>query len=112
MDAGWARWWLVVFGIERCGGFHDCLEGDLARVSCLGIGGVGLERGEQRRDALDEGVIDYALVLEGLNVVLALLTLGVNLVLLGSDEGALVDVGVDFDIRIVAELESILWTGG
>jgi hypothetical protein len=31
-----------------------------------------------------------------------------DLVLLGADEGAFVDIGVDFDVRVVAELERVL----
>jgi hypothetical protein len=41
-------------------------------------------------------------------LVLALESLLVDLVLLGSDEGALVNVGVDFDVGVVAQLERIL----
>ena len=39
---------------------------------------------------------------------LALLALLVNLVLLCADEGPLVDVWVNFDVGVVAELESVL----
>ena len=39
---------------------------------------------------------------------LAFGSLLVDLVLFGADEGAFVDIGVDFDIRVVAQLESIL----
>ena len=39
---------------------------------------------------------------------LALVPLLVDLVLLGADEGAFVDIGVDFDVRVVAQLERIL----
>ena len=31
-----------------------------------------------------------------------------DLVLLGADEGSFVDIGVYFDVRVVAELESVL----
>ena len=41
-------------------------------------------------------------------MILALESLLVDLVLLGSDEGALVHVGVDFDVGIVAQLERVL----
>jgi hypothetical protein len=40
--------------------------------------------------------------------VLALLALLVDLVLLRADEGSLVDVGVDFDVGVIAELQRIL----
>ena len=39
---------------------------------------------------------------------LALLALLMDLVLFRPDEGALVDIGVDLDIRVIAELQSIL----
>lgn len=65
---------------------------------------MGLERREQRIDPLEQALVDDALVLVGLDLVLALESGLVDLVLLGSDEGALVDVGVDFDVRVVAEL--------
>ena len=32
-----------------------------------------------------------------------------DLVLLGSNEGSLIDVGMYLDVRVVAELESVLW---
>lgn len=38
----------------------------------------------------------------------ALVTLLVDLALLGSDERTFVDVGVDFDVGVIAQLESIL----
>jgi hypothetical protein len=41
-------------------------------------------------------------------LVLALESLLVDLVLLGSDEGALVYVGVYFDVGVVAQLERVL----
>jgi hypothetical protein len=41
-------------------------------------------------------------------LVLAFESLLVDLVLLGADEGAFVDVGVDFDVGVVAQLERVL----
>jgi hypothetical protein len=69
---------------------------------------MGFQGVEEARDALDQRVVDDALVLEGLDLVLALLALGMDLVLLGADEGPLVDIGMDLDVRVIAELESIL----
>jgi hypothetical protein len=43
--------------------------------------------------------------------VLPLGSVGVDLVLLRSDEAALVYVRMDFDVRVIAELESILYQG-
>ena len=40
---------------------------------------------------------------------LAGLSLLVDLVLFGADEGAFVDVGVDFDVAVVGELEGVLF---
>lgn len=38
-----------------------------------------------------------------------MITFLVNLILLRADKGALVYVWVDFDVRVVAQLEGILW---
>lgn len=59
-------------------------------------------------DAVEEAIVDDALVFVGRDLVLAVLTLLVDLVLLCTDERALVDVWVDFNIGVVAELKSIL----
>ncbi len=69
---------------------------------------MGFEGGKEGGDTLDQGVVDDALVLKGLDLVPALLPLGVDLALFGTDEGSLVDIGMDLDIRVVAELEGIL----
>jgi hypothetical protein len=69
---------------------------------------MGVERGEKGRDALDQAVVDDAFVLERLDLVPALLALHMDLVLLGADEGSLVDIWMDLDVRVVAELERIL----
>jgi hypothetical protein len=69
---------------------------------------VGLERGQKRRDPFDQGVVDDSLVLKSLDIMLALLSLLVDLVLLGTDKGALVDIWVNLNIGIVAELQRIL----
>lgn len=67
-----------------------------------------LEAGDQGVDAREQPVVDDALVLERFGLVLALGALLVDLALLGADEGALVDVGVDFDVGVVGELEGVL----
>lgn len=84
MDSLWARGRLVVFGLA--GGLHDGLEGDLAGVSGLGLGGMGLKGVQEVGDALHQAIVDDALVLERLDLVLALQSLLVNLVLLCADE--------------------------
>ncbi len=66
------------------------------------------ESGEKALNALEEAIVDYTLVFQCLDLQLAHLTLLMDLVLLCTDEGALVDVRVDFDVRVVAELESVL----
>lgn len=100
----------VVLGLERGGRLHDGSEGDLARVAylVLDIVGVGFQCVEQRGDALDQGVVDLSLVLEDDDLLLAVLTLLVDLGLFRADEGALVYVGVDFDVGVIAKLESVL----
>jgi hypothetical protein len=68
----------------------------------------GLQRVEQVVYALDQTIVDNLLILEGLDLVFAIDTLLVDLVLLCADERTLVDIGVDFDIGIVRQLESVL----
>lgn len=66
-----------------------------------------LEGFEKLVDAGEQSVIDNALVLQGLDLVAALLSLLVNLSLLGSNKRTFVDIGVDLDIRVVGELQGI-----
>ena len=66
------------------------------------------QRGQERGDALHQAIIDDALVLQRLDLVLPLLSLLMDLVLLCTDEGSLVDIRVNFDIGIVTELERVL----
>ena len=47
---------------------------------------------------MKQAIVDDSLVLVGLDLVLALETLLVNLVLLRADERAFIDVGVYFDV--------------
>lgn len=67
-----------------------------------------LESGQKARDPLDQSIIDLALVFQCLDMELALLALRVDLVLLGTNKRSLVDIWMDLDVGIIAELESIL----
>lgn len=69
---------------------------------------MGLEGVQEGGDALDQGVVDLPLVLERRDLETPVVALLVDLRLLGSYEGALVDIGVDFDIRVIAQLQSVL----
>jgi uncharacterized Tic20 family protein len=69
---------------------------------------VRFEGCEETVDALGEAIVNYALVLECLYLVSALVALLVDLGLFGADEGLLVDVGVYFDVAVVGELEGVL----
>ena len=106
MNAGWPLRRLVVLGVA--GGLHDGLEGNLCGIPVLGVGGMSLEGGQETGYALHQTIVDLLLVLQGLDLVSPLLTLGMDLVLLGANEGALVDVGVDLDVGVVAKLEIVL----
>lgn len=55
-----------------------------------------------------KAIVDDSFVLVGLDSVLSFGSLLVDLVLLGSNEGTLVNIGVDFNVRVVAQFESIL----
>jgi hypothetical protein len=69
---------------------------------------VRFEGCEETIDALGEAIVDYALVLECLYLVSALVAFLVDLRLFGADEGLLVDIGVYFDVAVVRELEGVL----
>lgn len=69
---------------------------------------MGFECREQPVDAKHEAIVDYALVLQCLDLVSTSVAFLVDLGLFGADEGALVDVGMDFDVGVVGQLESVL----
>jgi hypothetical protein len=70
---------------------------------------VRLERGEEAVDALGEAIVDDALVLERFDLVAAVIALLVYLRLFRANEGLLVDVGVNFNVTVVRELQIILY---
>ena len=61
-------------------------------------------------NAVDQTIVDDLFVLEGLDLVFAIDTLLVDLVLLCTNERTLIDIGMDFDVGIVRQLESVLET--
>ena len=63
-----------------------------------------LEDVEEVIDASEKTIIDDALVFQSFDLVLSLSTLLMDLVLLRSNERFLVDIGMDFNIRVIAEL--------
>ena len=69
-----------------------------------------LQCSEESINALEEPLVDDSLVLVCLDLVLALESLLMDLILFSSNERAFVNVGVDFDVGIVAQLESILFS--
>lgn len=73
---------------------------------------MGFQSGEEAPNAAEEAIVDDALVLQSDDLVLAELALLVDLILLCADEGSFVDIWVDFDVRVVAQLESILGERG
>jgi hypothetical protein len=74
------------------------LKDQFIGISFLCISTVGFQRREQRCDALEKAIINDSLVLVGFDFVLALESLLVDLVLLGSNKRSLVNIRVDFDI--------------
>jgi hypothetical protein len=105
----WRRLRWSIFGWISCG-LHQRPQDEL-----VGVGGaprrfvlVGFEGREKTIDAGHKTIVDDALILEGGDLVTAVLPLLVDLILLGSNEGPLVDVGMDLDVRVVAELEGVL----
>jgi hypothetical protein len=69
---------------------------------------VRLESSKEKVYPRQQSVVDAALELEGRDAVLSLGAVAVDLGLLCADEGLLVDVGVDFDVRVVGELDCVL----
>jgi hypothetical protein len=67
------------------------------------------ECSEETIDPFEETIIDYSLVFICVYLVLSLESLLVNLVLFGTYEGAFVNVWVNFNVRVVAQFESILY---
>lgn len=59
---------------------------------------MALEGVQEAGNSLDQAIVDLALVLECLDVELALLALGVDLILLRTDKGSLVDVRMNLNI--------------
>lgn len=57
-----------------------------------------MQGGKKGVDAFEKAIVYDALVFVGLDFVLALEALLMDLVLLCADEGAFVDIGVHFDI--------------
>ena len=110
MDTAWWGWRGIL--VRRASAFDEGLE-DVTFEARLGLFGFLLERlqrVEQVVYAVDEAIVDDLLVLEGLDLVFAIDTLLVDLVLLCTDERTLVDIGMDFDIGIIGQLESVLET--
>lgn len=103
VDALW-RWRGLIFG-GVAGELHDGLEDELIgrgrRIFML------LEGFEKLVDAGEQSVIDYALIFQGLDLVAALLSLLMDLSLLGSNERTFVDVGVDLDVRVIGQFQRI-----
>ena len=79
-------------------------------MSLFGLLFERLQRVEQVVYTVDQAIVDDLFVLEGLDLVFAIDTLLVDLVLLCTNERTLVDIGMDFDIGIVRQLESVLET--
>lgn len=69
---------------------------------------MSLEGGKKGRNSLDQGIVDDSFVLQGLDLELPLLSFRMNLVLLGADEGPLVDIGMNLNIGVVAEFQGVL----
>lgn len=121
MYTTWRRWRGVLVG--RASALDQGLE-DVAFNAGLGLLGlllVSVESSKQLVDTVNQAIVDDLLVLQSLDLVFAIDTLLMNLVLLRADEGTLVDVWVDFDVRVVGQLKGVLeadvsgklkkWTG-
>jgi hypothetical protein len=87
------------------------LENELVVVCAIAfslLGLVGSQGCEEALDTLGEAIVYDALVLQRLNLVLAVVAFLVYLRLFGADEGLLVNVGVHLYVTVVRELKSVL----
>jgi hypothetical protein len=84
------------------------LKHELIWASLLCFSSVRFENSKQLVDALEEAIIDYTFVFEGFNLMLALRTLLMNLILLCTDKRSFVDIGMNFDVGVITELQGIL----
>lgn len=82
------------------------MEDDLVRV--FGALLMRLERREQPVDTAKEALIDDALVFQCIDLLFPVEALLVDLVLFCPDKRTLVDVGMDFNVRVIAELKIVL----
>lgn len=69
---------------------------------------MGLEGSQESIDAAEEPIVDDPLILVGLDFVLPLKALLMDLVLLCTNKGTFVYVWVDLNIGVVTQLEGIL----
>ena len=69
---------------------------------------MGFEGCEQPTDALGEAIVEYSFVFERLDLMPPSIAFLVDLSLLCADEGLFVDVGVNFDVAVVGQLEGVL----
>jgi hypothetical protein len=113
---GWGRWPVaaaVLIYLHVHHALHHGLEYELVVVCAIAFSLLVLVRFEGSQEAVDalcKAVVDDALILERLDLVAALIALLVYLCLFGADEGLLVDVWVYFDVAIIGELESVLYS--
>jgi hypothetical protein len=101
----------VLIDIHVHHALHHGLENELVVVLAVArslLVLVRFERCEQAVDALGEAIVDDALILERLNLMAAVVALLVYLCLFRANEGLLVDVGVNFDVAVVRELQVVL----
>lgn len=70
---------------------------------------MGFKRRQQGRDALDQAIVNDSFVFERCDVLFSLLSFLVDLGLLRPDKRSLVNIGMDFDIRIVAKFQRVLF---
>jgi len=71
---------------------------------------VALQRRKEAIDTFEQTIVNDTLVFQCRDLVSATSSLLMDLRLLGSNEGFLIDVWVNFNVRIVTELDSILET--
>lgn len=100
----------LIISLVASGDLHHGSKGHLGRVTCGSFICALLECGNQLGDTLQEAIMQNLLIFQSFNTNASLLSLLVDLVLLRSDKRSLVDVGVNFDVRVVAQLERVLGT--
>lgn len=95
----------MVFGWIT-GGLDQRLKDQFVRT--LVTKGMGFESFGEVCDSVKQAIVYDALVFEGNDLVSTVVAFLVYLILLCTNKGAFVDIGMNLDVRIIAKLKGVL----